>query len=106
MINSIGQMTNLKYDVDTGEFRVQYSDNADAFIRHNELHRKKEAELGLKKDAQYIFIGSVPMTVVMQIKAKHGIDLTNMKDKSERKRAFQIIEKEYPALKGTNMRIG
>jgi hypothetical protein len=98
--------THLKYDVDTGEARVQYATNIEPFMRNNELARMKERELGLRKDAPYIFIGSVPMTVVMEIKAKHGIDLTNLRDKSERRRAFQIIERDYPKLKGTNMRIG
>jgi len=105
-MNSIGMATNLKYNVDTGEFRVQYSDDAGAFIRANELARKKESEIGLRKDSQYIFIGSVPMTVVMQIKRDHGIDLTNLRDSAERRKAFRIIQQDYPALKGTNMRIG
>lgn len=105
-MNEIGQKTEIKYDVDTGEYRARYSDNADFFKRLNEEHRRKESELGLKKDAGMIFVGSVPLTVVMEIKAKHGIDLTNMRSPQERKRAFQIIQQDYPLLKGTNMRIG
>jgi hypothetical protein len=105
-MHEIGTRTDLKYDVDTKEYRVRYSDSVDAFLRSNELARKKEAELGLKKDASYVFIGSVPMTVVMKIKAEHGIDLTNLRDKEERRKAFQIIQRDYPLLKGTNMRIG
>lgn len=103
---SVDTKVRARYDTETGEYRVQHSDNLDAFLRSNENARKKEAELGLRKDAGFIFVGSVPMTVVMKIKEEHGIDLTNLRSRLERKRAFRIIEQDYPKLKGTNMRIG
>lgn len=105
-MKEISTQVKARYDVDTGEYRVQHADNLDAFLRANERARKFEAEVGLKKDASYVFIGSVPMTVVLKIKDEHGIDLTNLSSTAERRRAFQIIERDYPKLKATNMRIG
>lgn len=98
--------TKLRYDVETGEYRVQYQTPIEPFLAAAKLAREKEAHLGVKRDAQYRFVGSVPMTVVMEIKDKHGVDLMNLRDQNERRKAFRIIEQEYPLLKGTNMRIG
>jgi hypothetical protein len=50
-------------------------------------------------------VGSIPFTEVLRIKEKYGIDFTNLRDATERKKAFQILEHEYPYLKTTNMRL-
>lgn len=105
-MREIATKTRLRWDKDTGEYRVQYIDDGNAFLRAAELARAKESELGIRRDAAMIPVGSIPMTKVMEIKEKYGIDLLNLRDRSERKRAFQIIEKNYPKLKTTNMRIG
>lgn len=96
----------LRWDSDSGEYRIQHYSDIETFKNVNEMHRRKEEELGIRKDAGFRFIGSIPFTVVMEIKEKHGIDLTNLRDKTERRKAFRIIERDYPLLKGTNMRIG
>ena len=98
--------TRLRYDKDTGEYRVRYSSPIEPFIAAAKKRREAEEHFGVKRDAQYRFVGSVPMTVVMEIKEKHGVDLMNLRDSTERRKAFRIIEQEYPLLKGTNMRIG
>jgi hypothetical protein len=95
----------LRYDVDTGEYRVRYSDPVDPFLREAKLERDKEEAGLVNPNANYRRVGSIPFTEVLRIKEKYGIDFTNLRDKSERKRAFQILEQEYPHLKTTNMRL-
>jgi hypothetical protein len=97
--------TDLRYDLDTGEYRVKYSDSVEPFLREAKLDRDKEEAGMFRKDAPYRRIGTITFTEVLRIKAKHGVDLTNLRDKTERRKALQIIESEYPYLKTTNMRL-
>ena len=96
----------LRYDVDTTEYRVQYSDPIQPFLDSAKHARDLEEHLGTHRHQGLRRVGTVPMTEVLRIKEKYHIDLTNLRDKSERKLAFQIIERDYPYLKTTNQRIG
>jgi hypothetical protein len=98
--------TNLRWDVDTKEFRVQYVDNIDPFLSEAKRARDREEAEGLHRHDGYRRVGTIPMTEVMRIQDRYGIDLTNLRDKAERRLAFQIIERDYPYLKTTNQRIG
>jgi hypothetical protein len=101
-----GHKTRLRYDLDTKEFRVQYSDPIQPFLDDAKHARDREESLGTHRHQGLIRIGSLPMTEVLRIKEKWGIDMTALKDKAERRLAMQIIEREYPYLKTTNMRLG
>ena len=97
--------TKIRYDLDTGEYRARYSDPVDPFLTDAKRERDMEQAGMVRKDAQYRRVGSIPFTEVLRIKEKYGLDLTALRDRSERKRAMQIIESEYPYLKTTNMRL-
>lgn len=103
----LGHNTRIRWDKETKEFRAQYSDPVQPFLDDARRSRDLEAEAGgMRKTDGYQRVGTVPMTEVLRIKEKWGIDLTALRDKAERKLAFQIIEREYPHLKTTNSRIG
>lgn len=103
-----GHHTRLRYDVETKEFRAQYSDPVDPFLDSAKRARDLEEFQGTAGhgDHGYKRLCTLPMTEVLRIKDKYGIDMTNLRDKTERKRALRIVEQEYPHLKTTNQRIG
>lgn len=91
-----------RYDVDTGEYRIQHVEDVAPHLE--QARQERDREWGQRKDAEIMRYASVPLTVVMEIKENHGIDLF-CANRDQMKRVRRIIESEYPHLKTTNRRI-
>lgn len=60
-----------------------------------------EREQSTKMGAEFKRVARVPVTVITEINEKHGINLMKC-NPDQRKKALQIIERDYPYLKTTN----
>lgn len=101
-----GQMrSKLRWDSDTKEYRVQHKQDRQPFLDAAKRRRDVEEAGGIRKDAELTKFASIPMTVVLEIRDKHGIDLMSA-NREDLRRACKLIEREYPLLKTTNTRIG
>jgi hypothetical protein len=84
-------------------FRLTVAQDAGPAIRAAELQRKLEADR-LNKKAEIRPQAKLPMTVVMSIKQRHGIDALKIRPDQE-KRFWQILQTEYPALLTTQKKV-
>ncbi len=85
----------------TAEDKMLITETQDvsAILEHNQTLRNNEdySKRGIKDDMWHY--ARVPLTVMMDIKTRFGVDL--MAKKVDWKSAFKIINREYPYLKTT-----
>ena len=74
-------------------------------IRNAEMYRRLDREQGVSRGSELRRVASLDFNTVRNIKAKYGIDATNIRDQSESKLLMSIIESEYPKMKTTEARI-
>ena len=96
----------LRWDSDINEYRVQLKQDVQPFIDAAKYRRDVEEAGGLTKNpAALVKVASRPETVVLEIKAKYGLDLFSA-NRQDLKLILKIVEAFYPKLKTTNKRIG
>lgn len=95
----------LKYNVDTGEYYWSITEDVQKMKDHAKFKRDKEQHFGIRKDASYVHLCGLSEGVCLQIKDKYGIDPANMA-KGQQQKLLQIIQRDYPQLLYTNMKVG
>jgi hypothetical protein len=101
-------MTGFKAIVDNDgpgrvKFQLQHFEDVGPALRQAELQRKLEAER-LRKENEVRPQAKLPITVVMSIKQRYGIDALKIRPDQE-KRFWQILQTEYPALLTTQKKV-
>ena len=90
--------------VQYGFMEVMGSREVQAVLKECRLRREKEVALGLKPDP-YHCMYMLPVHLRGKILEDHGIDILAITRDNE-KRLDSIVEREYPAFKTCNGRIG
>jgi len=84
------------------KFKARYSVDARPFIEHAAEHRALDEAYRNRKSELRRYARLDPVTC-MKIRHEYGIDIYNLKP-GEGRRLMQIIDREFPMLKTTNMR--
>lgn len=95
-----------RYDVDTGEYRIKYSQPRNPVKRVAKRARDKAEQRGIRKDAGLIRTAVIPPVVVIEIMDKYGINPQAPGSQENHRKLAQIIETHYPDLKTVPFRIG
>lgn len=86
------------------EYGIRHSVNVAPVLESTHNRRRMETELRRNKKNEYRHFADLDMVTCMNIREKYGIDPMNLRE-GEGKLLFQIVERDYPLLKTTNMRV-
>lgn len=88
-------------DIDKGvKYHARYSVDPAPVLREAEIHRQLDADYRDRKSEMRRY-AALDMVTVMKLKHEYGIDVFNLQGQG--KRLLQIIDREFPMLKTTNM---
>ena len=93
-----------RVDLDTGELRFRLTQRVGNLLSNAKNLRDIEGTKDAAK-TDYQAVAGLPMTTVMEIRDKYGLDVMNMR-RGDWPRLFKIVEQNYPKLKYVNKRIG
>jgi len=85
-------------------FRLRHETPINPLLDYAEFMRKKEEHVRQVKNNELQPICTLGEVEILQIKAKYGIDVMNLRG-NDHKALAHIIETDYPRLKTTNKKI-
>lgn len=83
------------------KWHARYSVDPTPVLREAEIHRQLDADYRDRKSEMRRY-AVLDMVTVMRIKGEYGIDVFNLRG-NDGKRLRQIIDRDFPLLKTTNM---
>lgn len=94
-------------DATYGDNRLQihYKQDVEPILqiaKYERDHGLSDTKQAKKNDIR--LFARIPPVVIMELKNKYGLDIFS-NDRTERNKAFQKIEQEYPHLKTTTMKL-
>lgn len=82
------------------KWHARYSVDPTPVLREAEIHRQLDADYRDRKSEMRRY-AALDMVTVMKLKHEYGIDVFNLQGQG--KRLLQIIDRDFPLLKTTNM---
>jgi hypothetical protein len=86
-----------------GRLQIRYEQDVEPIIELAKTERLNGLadKAGREGKNDFYLYARIPPVVILELKYKHGCDIF---DKNHQKRAFELIDREYPYLKTTERR--